>query len=58
MVFSTGAVSIKDLLKSGLVMNLLGIALNITWMAMAGGILGIDLHHFPSWAEDSSSDAA
>jgi len=52
MVFGTGMITIKDLLKSGLIMNIFGVLLNITWMAMAGSILGINLHEFPSWAEE------
>lgn len=51
MVFGMGVVSIKDLVKSGMYMNLFGVLLNVAWMAIAGKILGIDLDHFPSWAE-------
>jgi sodium-dependent dicarboxylate transporter 2/3/5 len=51
LVFSMGILKIKDMLKSGVFMNTIGIVVNILWMAAAGKILGIDLDHFPSWAE-------
>jgi len=50
MVFSTGSISIRDMMKSGLIMNAIGVVLNIAWMAMAGSILGINLDEFPDWA--------
>jgi hypothetical protein len=50
MVFGSGMVTIKDLVRSGMLMNIFGVLMNVAWMAIAGGILGIDLHKFPDWA--------
>jgi len=50
MVFGTGQVTVQDLVRSGLLMNAVGIAVNVAWLAIAGPILGIHLHEFPDWA--------
>jgi len=51
LVFGLGILRMKDMIKSGIWMNLFGILLNAAWMLAAGRILGIDRHVFPSWAE-------
>jgi len=56
LVFSMGVLKISDMLKSGVFMNLIGITVNILWMAIAGRILGINMDEFPSWAEDDTSN--
>jgi len=51
LVASSGGVKPSDMLRTGLWMNLLAIISNLSWLAAAGGILGIDPNTFPSWAE-------
>lgn len=51
VVFASGHVSVRDMIKGGLALDLIGIALVILLsLFLAGPILGIDLSQVPAWA--------
>jgi len=51
VVFSSGLVPIREMMRAGLWFNLLGVALVVLFFALFGGpILGIDFGVLPDWA--------
>ena len=52
IVFGSGWVPIKEMMRAGLWFNLLGVLLVVvvTWLFM-GPAMGVDLNTFPSWAQ-------
>ncbi len=51
IVFATERLSIREMARTGIVVNMIGVILITTWMALAGKILGIAEGEFPSWAK-------
>ena len=50
IVFATERVSIRTMARTGLILNLIGVALITLWMAVGGGLLGLEVGTFPEWA--------
>ncbi len=51
IVFSSGYVSVRDMVKAGLVLDIIGIALVVLLSTtIVGPLLGVDLSVIPSWA--------
>jgi len=57
IVFGTGRVTIPQMARAGLLLNVIGIVLVtlFVWF-LAGALLGVDLNDFPSWAERQAAE--
>ena len=52
IVFGSGCVDMRRMVRSGLILNLIGVALiTATFYLIAKPALGIDLDTVPAWAE-------
>jgi sodium-dependent dicarboxylate transporter 2/3/5 len=54
IVANSGGVRVSEMLKAGIWMNMTAILLNLAWLSVGKGILGINLDEFPSWAEPTA----
>jgi sodium-dependent dicarboxylate transporter 2/3/5 len=51
IVFGSGDIAMKDMIKFGIILNLIGIILITSYMFLVGVIVfNIDLSSFPEWA--------
>jgi len=54
MVANSGGVRVPEMLRTGIWLNLAAVLLNLAWLSVGKGILGIDLDVFPPWAEPTA----
>jgi len=51
IIFGTGEVRMADMVRVGIVLNLIGVIIITAFVLLFGGLLlGIDLYSFPAWA--------
>ena len=51
IVFGSGKIEMRHMIRAGIVLNLLGVMLiTAVFLTLSSGLLGIDLTHVPTWA--------
>jgi len=50
IVFGSGRVEMAQMVRHGVLLNFIGMALITAWIYLAGGLIGIDPDTLPSWA--------